>query len=105
MKGQPKLIKDGIFQRIRVSTTSVFLQSVVQDAEVSRTAVLTRPQRKLGINSDFTTFDQVILDPDLLNTVPKEQWFYTGMDCYIHCIESCRQFTLMHLVRVMERRP
>jgi 3-deoxy-alpha-D-manno-octulosonate 8-oxidase len=57
-------------------------------AEVSRTAVLSGPDKKLGINSDFTTYDQVLLDPDLLSTVSKEQWFYTGMDCFIHCIES-----------------
>ncbi|SHI33026.1 3-deoxy-manno-octulosonate cytidylyltransferase [Aquimarina spongiae] len=57
-------------------------------AEVSRTTVLTGPERKLGINSDFTPFDQVILDPELIKDVPKNQWFYTGMDCYIHCIES-----------------
>ena len=57
-------------------------------AEVSRTAVLLGPDKKLGINSDFTIYDQVILDPDFLATVPKEQWFYTGMDCFIHCIES-----------------
>ncbi|MFD0861527.1 iron-containing alcohol dehydrogenase family protein [Sungkyunkwania multivorans] len=57
-------------------------------AEVSRTAVLTGPAKKLGLNSDYTTFDQVILDPELTTTVPKDQWFYTGMDCYIHCIES-----------------
>jgi 3-deoxy-alpha-D-manno-octulosonate 8-oxidase len=57
-------------------------------AEVSRTTVLTGPEKKLGINSDHTPFDQVILDPDLTKTVPKDQWFYTGMDCYIHCIES-----------------
>lgn len=57
-------------------------------AEVSRTAVLLGPEKKLGINSDFTTYDQVILDPDLLRTVPTEQWFYTGMDCFIHCVES-----------------
>ncbi len=57
-------------------------------AEVSRTTVLLGPDKKLGINSDFTTFDQVLLDPDLTAGVPKEQWFYTGMDCYIHCIES-----------------
>lgn len=57
-------------------------------AEVSRTTVLTGPERKLGINSDYTPFDQVILDPDLIAGVPKNQWFYTGMDCYIHCIES-----------------
>ena len=57
-------------------------------AEVSRTTVLMGPEKKLGINSDFTPFDQVVLDPDLTLGVPKEQWFYTGMDCYIHCIES-----------------
>ncbi len=57
-------------------------------AEVSRTTVLTGPERKLGINSDYTPFDQVILDPELTKDVPKEQWFFTGMDCYIHCIES-----------------
>lgn len=57
-------------------------------AEVSRTTVLLGPDKKLGINSDYTTFDQVILDPDLSIGVPKDQWFYTGMDCYIHCIES-----------------
>lgn len=57
-------------------------------AEVSRTTVLLGPERKLGINSDFTPFDQVILDPDLCVGVPSEQWFYTGMDCFIHCVES-----------------
>ncbi|MBW1296599.1 3-deoxy-manno-octulosonate cytidylyltransferase [Aquimarina litoralis] len=59
-------------------------------AEVSRTTVLTGPEKKLGINSDFTPFDQVILDPELIKDVPKNQWFYTGMDCYIHCIESLK---------------
>ena len=57
-------------------------------AEVSRTAVLTGPIKKLGLNSDYTPFDQVILDPELTRGVEKNQWFYTGMDCYIHCIES-----------------
>jgi 3-deoxy-alpha-D-manno-octulosonate 8-oxidase len=57
-------------------------------AEVSRTAVLLGPDKKLGINSDHTVFDQVLLDPDLTQGVSKEQWFYTGMDCFIHCIES-----------------
>ncbi|MCF8062688.1 MAG: iron-containing alcohol dehydrogenase [Deltaproteobacteria bacterium] len=57
-------------------------------AEVSRTAVLIGPVRKLGINSDHSVFDQILLDPDLTITVPGEQWFYTGMDCYIHCVES-----------------
>ncbi len=57
-------------------------------AEVSRTTVLLGPEKKLGINSDYTTFDQVVLDPDLTIGVSKEQWFYTGMDCFIHCVES-----------------
>ena len=57
-------------------------------AEVSRTTVLTGPQKKLGINSDYTVFDQVILDPELIADAPREQRFYTGMDCYIHCVES-----------------
>jgi 3-deoxy-alpha-D-manno-octulosonate 8-oxidase len=57
-------------------------------AEVSRTCILTGPERKLGINSDFTPFDQVILDPALVKGVEKNQAFFTGMDCYIHCIES-----------------
>ncbi|MBT8235573.1 MAG: iron-containing alcohol dehydrogenase [Bacteroidia bacterium] len=57
-------------------------------AEVSRTAVLMGPEKKLGINSDHTPFDQVILDPDLTDGVAHDQWFYTGMDCFIHCVES-----------------
>ena len=57
-------------------------------AEVSRTTVLTGPTRKLGMNSDFTPFNQIILDPELTANAPVNQRFYTGMDCYIHCIES-----------------
>lgn len=57
-------------------------------AEVSRTAVLIGPVRKLGINSDYSVFDQIVLDPDLIESVSNEQRFYTGMDCYIHCVES-----------------
>jgi 3-deoxy-alpha-D-manno-octulosonate 8-oxidase len=57
-------------------------------AEVSRTTVLTGPTKKLGMNSDFTPFDQIILDPELTANAPVNQRFYTGMDCYIHCIES-----------------
>lgn len=57
-------------------------------AECSMTAVLTGPEKKLGLKCDWTVFNQVILDPDLTATVPRNQWFYTGMDCFIHCIES-----------------
>lgn len=57
-------------------------------AEFTRTSVLTGPVKKLGINSDFSVFDQVILDADLMKTVPKDQFFYTAMDCFVHNEES-----------------
>lgn len=57
-------------------------------AEVSMTAVLTGPEKKLGLKCEWTVFNQVILDPELIATVPVDKWFYTGMDTYIHCIES-----------------
>jgi len=59
-------------------------------AEVSRTTVLTGPTRKLGMNSDFTPFDQIVLDPELTKNAPANQRFYTGMDCFIHCVESLK---------------
>ena len=57
-------------------------------AEFTRTAVLTGPVKKLGINSDYSVFDQVILDADLIKTVPHEQFVYTAMDCFVHNCES-----------------
>lgn len=59
-------------------------------AEATRTCVMTNPTNglKLGMNSDFTVFDHVIMDPELTATVPRDQYFFTGMDAYIHCIES-----------------
>ena len=59
-------------------------------AEATRTCVMTnkRTGLKLGMNSDYTVYDQVIFDPDLTATVPRDQYFWTGMDAYIHCIES-----------------
>ena len=57
-------------------------------AEATRTAVLTGPVKKLGINSDFSIYDAVLLDPELLATVPADQELYTGMDNFIHCVES-----------------
>ena len=59
-------------------------------AESSRTCVLTNHETglKLGMNSDHTLFDQLVLDPQLSATVERNQHFYTGMDAYIHCVES-----------------
>ncbi len=57
-------------------------------AEATRTAVLTGPVKKLGINSEYSIYDAILLDPELLRTVPVEQEFYTGMDNFIHCVEA-----------------
>lgn len=59
-------------------------------AEATRTCVMTnkRTGLKLGMNSDFTVYDQIVMDPALTATVPRNQYFYTGMDAYIHCVEA-----------------
>lgn len=57
-------------------------------AEVSMTAVLTGPVKKLGLKCDYTVPDQVLLDPDIIRDAPEEQRFYTAMDCYIHAVEA-----------------
>lgn len=57
-------------------------------AEISRSAVLTGPEKKMGINSDFSLFDAILLDPELTKTAPKDQRFFTGMDCFIHSVEA-----------------
>ena len=59
-------------------------------SEATRTCVMTNKQSglKLGMNSDHTVFDQIVLDPDLTRTVPRDQYFWTGMDAYIHCVEA-----------------
>jgi 3-deoxy-alpha-D-manno-octulosonate 8-oxidase len=59
-------------------------------AESSRTCVMTNHATglKLGMNSDYTIYDQLVLDPDLSATVQRDQYFFTGMDSYIHCVES-----------------
>ena len=56
-------------------------------AEASRTGVFTSKKAKLGMNSDYSLFDQIILDPNLIKTAPKEQFLYTAMDCYAHDVE------------------
>ena len=35
-----------------------------------------------------TGHEQLLLDPDLLATVPRDQYFYTGIDTFMHCVES-----------------
>lgn len=59
-------------------------------SEATRTCVMINESTglKLGMNSDHTVFDQLVLDPELTSTVPRNQFFYSGMDAYIHSIES-----------------
>ncbi len=57
-------------------------------AEVSMTAVLSGPEKKLGIKCDYTIPNEIIFDPELLATVPDEDRFFTGMDNFIHNVES-----------------
>jgi len=59
-------------------------------SEATRTCVMTnkKTKLKLGMNSDYTVYDQIIMDPDLTITVPYNQYFYTGMDAFIHCFEA-----------------
>jgi len=57
-------------------------------AEVSMTTVLTGPVKKLGIKGNFTPADQLVIDPELIESVPDPQRFYTAMDSYIHNIEA-----------------
>lgn len=61
-------------------------------AEASRTCVLVNKKKnlKLGMNSIHTVYDYLLLDPALSKTVPRDQYFFTAMDTYIHCIESLR---------------
>ncbi len=78
------LIKNPGIYKIAVPTISG------TGSEATRTCVMTnkRTGLKLGMNSDHTVFDLIIMDPVLTSTVPSNQYFYTGMDAYIHCVES-----------------
>lgn len=78
------LVKVPGIQKIAIPTISG------TGAEATRTCVITnkRTGLKLGMNSDYTVYDQIIMDPDLTATVPRSQYLYTGMDAYIHCVEA-----------------
>ncbi len=61
-------------------------------AEASRTCVMLNKAKnlKLGMNSPHTVFDHLVLDPEFSKTVPRDQYFFTAMDTYIHCVESLK---------------
>ncbi len=79
-----ELVKNAAPYKIAVPTLSG------TGSETSRTGIVCNEAKniKLGMNSDFTMFDQVLLDPDLTASVPRDQYFYTGIDTYMHCFES-----------------
>jgi 3-deoxy-alpha-D-manno-octulosonate 8-oxidase len=68
-------------------------------SEATKTAILTGPTKKMGINSKYSMFDGILLDPQLTKTVSPDQRFYTAMDCYIHCTESINGNFLNNLVK------
>ncbi len=68
-------------------------------SEASRTAVLMGEDRKFGINSDHSMFNAIIMDSLLIKSVPTDQRFYSGMDCYIHCVESLEGTMINELAR------
>lgn len=82
-QGWDLLKKPGLF-KIGIPTISG------TGSEATRTCVMTNKESglKLGMNSDYSVFDRVILDPNLTKSVPRDQYFYTGMDAYIHCLEA-----------------
>ena len=82
-QGWDQLKKPGVF-KIGIPTISG------TGAESTRTCVMTNKHTgvKLGMNSHYSVFDHIVLDPDLISTVPKSQYFYTAMDSYIHSFES-----------------
>ncbi len=73
-------------------------------AEASRTAVFMGKDRKFGINSDHSMFDAIVLDSELIAGVPTEQRFHSGMDCYIHCVESLQGTMINELARAYAER-
>ena len=81
--GWDKVQKPGVY-KIAIPTLSG------TGAEASKTCVFIdyKKKIKMGINSEYSLFDQVICDFKLQRTVPKEQFFYSAMDTYIHSMES-----------------
>jgi 3-deoxy-alpha-D-manno-octulosonate 8-oxidase len=77
------LVKNLAIHKIGVPTLSG------TGSESSSTCVLTNHAKglKLGMNSPYSQFDQVVLDPDLTATVPYDQYTHTAMDTFFHCEE------------------
>lgn len=59
-------------------------------SESSRTGIMINKQKKIkrGMNSDYSMFDQILLDPTLTKTAPRDQYFHTGMETFMHCFDN-----------------
>lgn len=57
-------------------------------AEVSKAAVLTGKKKKLGINSSYSLFDGIVIDPLLAESAPLRMRLITAFDCYLHAFEA-----------------
>lgn len=62
-------------------------------AEVTPIAVLRGPEKKLGINNDFTAASVAVIDPQLSCGAVHFNRFYTMMDCYFHHFEITKSKT------------
>jgi 3-deoxy-alpha-D-manno-octulosonate 8-oxidase len=62
-------------------------------AEVTPIAVLRGPEKKLGINNDFTAPSVAVIDPALTRGAKKHNRFYTMMDCFFHHYEITKSKT------------
>ncbi|MDL2264646.1 iron-containing alcohol dehydrogenase, partial [Synergistaceae bacterium OttesenSCG-928-I11] len=62
-------------------------------AEVTPIAVLRGPEKKLGINNNFTASAVAVIDPQLSVGVKKFNRFYTMMDCFFHHFEITQSKT------------
>jgi 3-deoxy-alpha-D-manno-octulosonate 8-oxidase len=62
-------------------------------AEVTPIAVLRGPERKLGINNNYTAPSVAVIDPSLTSGAKKFNRFYTMMDCFFHHYEITKSRT------------
>lgn len=56
-------------------------------AEVTPIAVLRGPEKKLGINNNYTAATVAVIDPQLSSGAKKFNRFFTMMDCFFHHYE------------------
>jgi 3-deoxy-alpha-D-manno-octulosonate 8-oxidase len=62
-------------------------------AEVTPIAVLRGPEKKLGINNNFTAPSVAVIDPSLSSGARKFNRFFTMMDCFFHHYEITKSKT------------